>query len=126
MKNWPVVFCYTRAMAIADGVLIAAGDGELGAISAEHYPKIHLAMTADVFALINGGREAGVGASLTGIWHDVLWMSQTCRSKLLGNGHLFKVGINSGHGNRCHELKILFHPGDIGEPCATVMLRDED
>jgi hypothetical protein len=27
---------------------------------------------------------------------------------------------------RWHELKILFHGGDYGEPCATVMLPDED
>ena len=53
-------------------------------------------------------------------------MSRVCRVRLLPGGHTFKVGIRAEHTLRWHELKILFHGGDNGEPCATVMLSEED
>ena len=121
-----VVFRYTRRMAIADGVLIDATQGDFIAVSREHFPDHHLAMTSAVFALLEHGVETGEGAELAGIWHDVLWMSRVGRVRLLSGGHTFKVGIRARSQLRWHELKILFHGGDNGEPCATVMLPDED
>ena len=48
------------------------------------------------------------------------------RVRLLPGGHTFNVGIRQGPHLRWHELKILFHGGDHGEPCATVMLPGEE
>lgn len=121
-----VVFRYTRRMALADGVLVDASQGDFAAISREHFPNHHLAMTSAVFALIERGVETGEGSEFAGIWHDVLWMSRVCRVRLLPGGHTFKVGIRAAAQLRWHELKILFHGGDHGEPCATVMLPEED
>ena len=121
-----VVFRYTRRMAIADGVLVDATQGDFAEVSREHFPHHHLAMTSAVFALIERGVETGEGSEFAGLWHDVLWMSRMSRVRLLSGGHTFDVGIRAAALLRWHELKILFHGGDHGEPCATVMLLEED
>jgi hypothetical protein len=121
-----VVFRYTRRMALADGVLIDAAQGDFAAISREHFPNHHLALTSAVFVLLERATEPDGGAEFAGLWHDVLWMSRVSPVRLLPGGHTFKVGIRDAHALRWHELKILFHGGDYGEPCATVMLPDED
>lgn len=119
-----VIFRYTRRMAIADGVLIDATQGEFAAVSREHFPDHHLALTNAVFALV---REAvAADADFAGVWHDILWMARVARVQLLPGGHTFKVGVRASRHLRWHELKILFHGGDNGEPCATVMLPEED
>ena len=122
----PVIFRYTRAMALADGVLIDATTGDFADVSRQHFPDHHLAMTSAVFALVEGGVEAGEGSDFAGIWHDILWMAHACPVRLLPGGHTFKVGIRVGRAPRWNDLKILFHGGDNGEPCATVMLPEED
>lgn len=121
-----IVFRYTRRMAFADGVLVDATQGDFATVSREHFPNHQLAMTSAVFALLERGVETGDGAEFAGIWHDILWLSRTCRVRLLSGGHTFKIGMRDAHALRWHELKILFHGGDNGEPCATVMLPDED
>ena len=126
LDSSPVIFRCTRRMALADGVLVDANQGEFAAVSHEHFPDHHLALTSAVFALINAAVETAEGADFAGLWHDILWMSRVCPVRLLPGGHTFKVGIRQGPFLRWHELKILFHGGDHGEPCATVMLRGED
>ena len=121
-----VIFRYTRRMAIADGVLIDATQGDFAEVSREHFPNHHLALTSAVLALLERAVATGEGQGFAGIWHDVLWMSRVCPVRLLSGGHTFKVGIRDANALRWHDLKILFHGGDHGEPCATVMLADED
>ena len=41
-----VVFRYTRRMAISDGVLVDARQGDFATVSREHFPNHHLAMTS--------------------------------------------------------------------------------
>lgn len=53
-------------------------------------------------------------------------MSRVSPVRLLRGGHTFRVGIRATAQMRWHELKTLFHGGDNGEACATVMLPDED
>lgn len=79
-----------------------------------------------MLALIDACVQYDETVEFPGIWHDILWMSRVSPVRLLPGGHTFKVGIRSGQLRRWHELKILFHGGDHGEPCATVMLPDED
>jgi hypothetical protein len=113
-------------MALADGALVDATQGEFAAVSREHFPDHHLALTSAAFTLIGGAIETTEGSDVAGIWHDILWMSRVCPVRLLPGGHTFKVGIHRGQLLHRHELKILFHGGDYGEPCATVMLPDEE
>ena len=121
-----VIFRYTRRMAMADGVLTDANQGEFADVSREHFPDHHLAMTSAVSTLVREAVESAAGADFAGVWHDILWMSRVCPVQFLPSGHTFRVGIRAGQFMRWHELKILFHGGDYGEPCATVMLPDED
>lgn len=113
-------------MAIADGSLLDASQGDLADVSREHFPNHHLALTCAVVSLFERSVETREGSELAGIWHDVLWMSRVCPVQQLPSGHTFKVGIRTACALRWHELKILFHGGDYGEPCATVMLPEED
>jgi hypothetical protein len=125
LDSAPVIFRYTRRMALADGVLVDATQGEFAAVSREHFPDYHLALTSAVFALVREAVESASGSDFAGVWHDILWMSRVCPVRLLPGGHTFKVGVRAGSHLRWHELKILFHGGNYGEPCATVMLPDE-
>jgi len=122
----PAIFLYTRRMAIADGVLVDATQGIFAAVSREHFPEHHLAMTDTVFDLIEKSVSAREGADATGLWHDILWMSRVCPVRLCSGGHTFRVKLRTRHGSRWYDFKILFHGGDHGEPCATVMRPDED
>lgn len=115
-----------RYMAIAEGVLIDANQGEFDAVSREHFPHRHLAMAGSVFALLERAAARDDHASLAGFWRDVLRASHVCPVRLLPGGHTFHVGIHGSDTVCSHELKILFHGSDYGEPCATVMLPDED
>lgn len=124
--NAPVIFTYTRRMAIADGVLIDATVNDFADVSRQHLPTHHLAMTSTVFEIIKAGVDAGKGADFAGIWHDVLWMATTCPVEWIAGGQKFRVSIQGTPRSRWHDLKILFHGGDQGEPCATVMLPNED
>lgn len=121
-----VIVRSSRRMALVDGVLLDATQGDFAVVSREHFPDHHLAMTSAVAALIEQAVESGEGSEFAGIWHDILWMSRMARARLLPGGHTFKVGIRASAQLRWHELKILFHGGDHGEPCATVMLPEED
>ncbi len=121
-----VVSVYTRAQAIADGVIVDATGGDLASISEQHFPGVHVAMTAAVAALI----EKAVAHpdhcnDWKGVWHDVLWMSRVPVQSFPG-GRLFKVIITGTGRKRLHTLKALVHPGDKGGPCFTIMLPEED
>lgn len=122
----PVIFSDTRRMAIADGVLVDATIGEFADVSSQHFPLHHLAMTSAVFEIVKAGVDANKGADFAGIWHDILWMAVTCPMEWISGGQKFRVSIQGTPRSRWHDLKILFHGGDNGEPCATVMLPQED
>lgn len=121
-----IIFRDTRYMAFADGGLVDASQGELAQVSREHFPDHQLALTGAVFALVEAAADAGEGASPAGIWHGILWMARVCPVRPLPGGHTFEVGLRQATRFHWHELKIIFHGGDHGEPCATVMLPDED
>lgn len=112
-------------MAIADGVLVDATQGDFADVSRQHFPDRHLAMTSAVFGLLENSVKTAECADFAGLWHDLLWM---CRfpAQFVPGGQTFRVGIRAGRGLRWHILKIVFHGGDQGEPCATVMLPEED
>ena len=122
-----VIYSYTRAQAIEDGVLIDATIGDLAEVTRQHF-KYPVAMTASVFAMIEKAVNHPKHCNdWRGVWHDILWMSRkniTRRSD--ASTHLFKVWITGAGQKRWNELKIQCHPGDQGEPVLTVMLPEED
>jgi hypothetical protein len=125
--GFTVISVYTRAQAIADGVLADASTGDLAEVSAQHFPSVHVAMTATVFALIEQAVASPKHANdCRGVWHDILHMSRACPVRVWQGGRLFRVIITGTGRKRLHTLKAISHPDETGRPCLTIMLPDED
>ena len=122
-----LIHTYTRAEAIADGVLIDAMQGDFAEVSRQHY-KYPIAMTAGVFDLIaRAVANKRHCNDYKGVWHDILWMSrQNIVRRFDATCHLFQVIITGAGRKRYHTLKAMCHPGDNAEPVITVMLPEED
>jgi uncharacterized protein DUF6573 len=121
---------YTRAQAIEDGVLVDATAEPFAAVTREHF-KVHVAMTAAVFALIERAvDDPRCDNDYPGVWHDICWMLRTTISLESASSSrsalLFKVAIAEAGRSRLWTLKALMGPGDRAEPCLTIMLPDED
>ena len=125
--GFTVISVYTRAQAIADGVLADASTGDLAEVSAQHFPGVHVAMTATVFALIEQAVASPKHANdWRGVWHDILWMSRVSPVQVWQGGRLFRVIITGTGRKRLHTLKAISHPDETGRPCLTIMLPEED
>ena len=84
-------------------------------------------MTAAVFALIAQAVASPKHANdWRGVWHDILWMSRVSPVQVWQGGRLFRVIITGTGRKRLHTLKAISHPDEIGRPCITIMLPDED
>jgi hypothetical protein len=115
-----VIHTYTRAQALADGVLVdvtewASSREILGGFT------ISVAMTAAVWALLQ--EPQGSGESVRGRAHDVLWLAALAARQHRDNDRTaFRVLI----GTDTVALWLHVGPGDSGEPVATVMREGED
>jgi hypothetical protein len=117
-----VIFSYTRAEAIADGVLV-----DLSAlcpdVCCQHY-KHPIACTAAVWAMIENTATTP-GHDLAGVVHDILWMSRRAQTEAPDEStRLFRVILDNPE--EPEDLKIYCGPGDNLEPVLTVMLPNED
>ena len=125
--DMPVIFSYTRAQAIDNGVLVDLTEwaGETGF-------KIPVACTATVWQRYIVPPEAtqGLGQSERGRAHDLLWMLfNAIRGAANRNPDrlLYKVIFQQApHKQERVTLKAICGPGDHGEPVMTVMLPNED
>ena len=122
----PVIFSYTRAQAIEDGVLI-----DLTEWAKETGFKIPVACTATVWNKYivppDGTKE--LGQSERGRAHDLLWLLYTTikRSPAGQDRLLFKViFLQAPQRQETVTLKAICGPGDEGEPVLTVTLPNED
>jgi hypothetical protein len=125
------VYTYTRAQALADGVLADAS-----VLAREAGFKLPVALTAAAWAecvawTADDTEQTGVPQDEAGRLWDVLWLA----------GHAARLHRNS-HSNRCEfsvlrvprgqrraqSCALVLHigPGDAGEPVVTVMLPGED
>lgn len=113
-----VIFRYTRANAIADGVLVDLSEVE----TVKQHWKFPFACTDTVFALMETAIEAS-GCDLAGILHDI---SICAKAEAHRGGRqnliLFKVCI----GDKLHDLKLHIGPGDTAAPVLTLMFPHED
>lgn len=113
-----VIFRYTRANAIADGVLVDLSQVE----TVKPHWKLPLACTDTVYGLIEAAIEAG-GCDLAGIMHDIgICAKAEAHRGGRQNVIFFKVCI----GDRLHDLKLHIGPGDTAEPVLTLMFPHED
>lgn len=120
-----VIHRYTRAQAIADGVLV-----DLSAacpdVCRQHYP-VPVACTASVWALIDKAvKNPRWSNDLNGVVHDLLWMSKACRQPVDVSTILFQVIIKGAGRKSNYTFKAVVSGGDVGEPVLTIMLPEED
>lgn len=121
----PVIFQYTRAQAIDDGVLI-----DLTQWAKETGFRVPVACTAAVWNgyVVPTDRTREIGQSERGRAHDILWML-SCAIRSNGNSEtlLFDVMFLQTPDRRVLvKLKSVCGPGDRGEPAVTIMLPGED
>jgi hypothetical protein len=138
------IFRYTRAQAIADGVLIdltAAFDDKVQWLCAQAGFKVPLAITRAAWAqTIEAGGiwkpdgdgevlELKGGQSLTGRLWDVLWILRVASGKAANSDRVHFQVLVDVHGDGRHEtvnLWALCGPGDDDQPVVTIMIEGED
>ena len=120
-----MIFEYTRAQAIADGVLI---DLSTSFPSDTRLFKWPLACTATVWNLIESAAAGeGVDPALY-VWDTVFLAHNAIKSKSdSGSSELFfKIMLPLTETGTEQKLKLVCGPGDSGEPVLTIMLPEED
>lgn len=136
-ENTEIIHRYTRADAIADGVLVDAGTIEDGICASAGF-KVPVAFTSAAWAdtvAWNADTENGkgefTGQSETGRLWDVLTMARhTARQPSNTSRVDFQVLriAPDGTSSRPTLASLTLHigPGDEGEPVITIMGRGED
>lgn len=129
--NDDLIFSYTRAQAIADGVLMDITEQAKG-----FGFKLPMALTDAVYTKAvewteaDSDRKPGLGQSTDGRLNDLLTMSYLAARDTDDNRAPFRVLVvpRFDAGETAEELELVLHigPGDRGEPVLTIMLPDED
>jgi hypothetical protein len=124
-ESWNVVYSYSRAQAIADGVLIDVTDAaktigfKLPTVVTDHLFHHYIEPPA--------GLE-GEGQSVTGRLHDLMVLALfAARGAVNTDRVTFKVNFLMAHGRK-ETVEVIAHigPGDHGEPVLTIMLPEDD
>lgn len=121
-----VIYSYTRAQAIEDGVLV-----DVSGLAKEAGFKIPVALTTAVWETCVRIPEGVTCQDETGHLWDVLnvllFSIRGSRANRNANDVKFAVSVrNSNEGNEDVRLKALCGPGDNAEPVITIMLPNED
>jgi len=116
---------YTRAEAIADGVLVDVS-ALAPSICLEHY-KDPIAATSTVWAVIERAVEnPEAGNDLAGVLHDIFSMSRLVGRKVAEDRLRFTVVIRGAGKKTNFSFDLVRGPGDEGEPVLTLMFPGED
>lgn len=120
-----VISTYTRADALADGVLV-----DLTAIAPDvcrqHF-KYPIACTASVWGIIERAvANKDCANDPNGVIHDILFMSIVAGTNVDPSTRRFPVVIRGAGPTDTYELTIVCGPGDNAEPVLTIMLLNED
>lgn len=118
-----VIHSYTRAEAIADGVLV-----DVTELAKEAGLKYPVALTHAVYAKYVEVPEGVSGQDVTGRLWDILNMLRFGAAKSKGESEiLFKLYVrNDNRKAKLVTLKSVCGPNDDLSPCITVMMPDED
>ena len=123
-----LIHSYTRAEAIADGVLI-----DVSQAAAEVGIRYPVAVTAAVWStLVPDEAARALGQDERGRLHDLVWMLRcSIRAACAASEVSFAVPLAqpSGRGGlarRFLHVRAVCGPGDRAEPVITVMLTHED
>lgn len=120
-----MIYSYTRAEALADGVLI-----DVSETAREAGFKIPVAITAAVFAVLNPDDKArAFGQDFAGRLWDLLFVGRAaCLAKSDDDMAEWTILIQDGPGRRWN-LDVwarITAEGPNGEPCITIMRKGED
>ena len=122
-----VIFSYSRADAINDGVLVDFTKEPLLTLCRQAGFRLPIAMTATAWAACIGSEPLPQGQSVTGRTWDVL---NVLRTAIRGNRDSdrvnFKVRVWNGVRFENVALWCQCGPGDTPEPVLTIMLEGED
>ena len=122
-----VISTYSRAQAIADGVLV-----DVSVVAKEAGFRYSVAMSAAAWSDCVAWREhlsnRGAGQSESGRLWDVLWMAKLAIKGANGDRVSFSVLRVPRQGGRAKAavLNAVVGPGDQWEPVITIMLPGED
>jgi hypothetical protein len=129
----PIIFSYTRAQAIEDGVLVdLTGQDESAKLVREAGFKLPVAMTATAFSEAVGpiGSELPAGQSWRGRLWDVLMLLRHAVALNRNTDRVnFQVSVDvdgTGQNRKTVKLWALVGPGDTADPLLTIMLEGED
>jgi hypothetical protein len=115
-----IISQYTRADAIAEGVLVDLTKDFPVVKRVYKYP---VACTASVWAIINSTTSEWVVAEVIA----VVIARNTNKTKIIDETtHLFEVILEGAAPFDRHTFKIICHPGDNGEGVLTIMMPNED
>lgn len=120
--EWPIISRYTRAQAIADGVLV-----DVTPLAKEAGFVLPVALTAAVHASCVAVPEGVEAQDETGrLWDLLKVLRARIRAAPAGAHELrFQVEVRNRTAE-VHALRALIGPGDAAEPVLTVLLPDED
>jgi hypothetical protein len=121
-----VIYAYTRAQAIEDGVLV-----DVSEMAREAGIKFPVAVTSAVWGKYVEVPEGVTCQDETGRLWDILWMFRRAAAKFSGSTLLFELYVRNHNRDRLDSrdlvtLKAICGPGDTPEPVITIMLPDED
>ncbi len=114
---------YTRAQAIADGVLV-----DVTTTAREAGITYPTAVTHAVFEKYIRVPEGVIGPDEAGRTWDVLWMLRIAIGHSADGDSVFPTVLvrNDNVAPQPVQLKALCHPGDDAEPVITILMPDED
>ncbi|MYL83448.1 hypothetical protein GTA51_09955 [Desulfovibrio aerotolerans] len=125
-KDWNVIYSYTRAQAIEDGVLI-----DITADAKATGFKVHTVVTDNLYHQyieVPTGLDRSYGQSSAGRLHDLLTLAMFAARSSKGTDRVyFKVSFLMGPDKK-ETVDIIAHigPGDNAEPVLTIMLPEDD
>ena len=119
-----VIYAYTRAQALEDGVLV-----DVSEMAKEAGIKFPVALTSAVYGKYVEVPDGVSSQDETGRLWDILWMFRCAAAKFNGSTLLFKLHVRNENRDCMPPLvtlKAVCGPGDTPEPVITIMLPDED
>jgi hypothetical protein len=121
-----VIYAYTRAQAIEDGVLV-----DVSETAREAGIKFPVALTRAVWVNYVEVPEGVVAQDESGRLWDILWMLRCQIRRSQGDTLHFQLYLRNHNRERLTRrdlvtLRAVCGPGDNGEPVVTIMLQDED
>jgi hypothetical protein len=123
-----VIYAYTRAQALEDGVLV-----DVSEIAKQSGIKFRVALTSTVWGQYVAVPEGVQCQDETGRLWDVLLMfrTTTLSGRIKGDIGTYQLYVRNHNRERLTKadlvtLKAVCGPGDTPEPVITIMLPDED